>query len=305
VGADAITLYDTYLSLQARKPVNYGRIIRGIVESSISPDDGVITPDAFLIAQQYCYHYMSKYFLESFCKSEQFKRLRREQTDELENRRREEHKIRTASTVRVPISNLEIVSKMENLVAGSPRLSPKQPSRDVTTTTPRDVTTTTPRDVTTTTPQDLATAPQDAVTTPRDVATTPRDVKSYTPNTKSPGSSYRSSPTSSKTSSPQVHKRATKAEPAQEVDILDDSKFWEMPQCDYTLSAVDEWGVYQTPDKHLLNSPPQGSDKLKKSVMKLFGKEDITEEDAVAKARAIVEGVMNTTAKPLVWEELQ
>ena len=42
-------------------------------------------------------------------------------------------------------------------------------------------------------------------------------------------------------------------------DLLDDSKFWTIPDRDYTMSEVDQWGVYKSQDKHLLSSPPQGA----------------------------------------------
>ena len=42
-------------------------------------------------------------------------------------------------------------------------------------------------------------------------------------------------------------------------DILDDSQFWSIPDTDYTMSEVDEWGVYKSQDKHLLSSPAQGT----------------------------------------------
>ena len=38
--------------------------------------------------------------------------------------------------------------------------------------------------------------------------------------------------------------------------------------------------------------------------MKLFGKEEITEEDAVAQAKSIVADVMNLSAKPLDFNDL-
>eukprot|EP00116_Pleurobrachia_bachei_P000820 sb/3461082/ len=210
LGNDAIALYDTYLSLQARKPVNYGRIIRGIVESSICPDNGIITPDAFLIAQQYCYHYMNKFFFESYLKSDQYKRYLNELRLQLETRRREERTLRLNSAAATRTSAKEVTSKMESLaVSSSP--SPK--------------------------PAMFLPAP---------------------PRGDSPSSSKASSPASQKRNRGTAQKSpsTSKAEVEEQgEDILDDRKFWSIPESDYTLSAVDEWGVYQTQDRHLLNTP--------------------------------------------------
>ncbi|KAL5265087.1 hypothetical protein ACHWQZ_G005989 [Mnemiopsis leidyi] len=304
VGDDAIALYDTYLSLQARKPVNYGRIIRGIVESSICPDDGIITPDAFLIAQQYCYHYMDKFFFEAYTKSDQLKRYRKELTEQLDSRRKEEFNIKSNSNApRTP--EREALTKMGALSVGSPSTTPA----------PRTQSCPSPAAVT-----------KDARS---------RDNKGSLPGDQTPTSSHRSSPFSSKTSSPQSFKRKSEVQPKPSVedvevtsnggktdDILDDSQFWTIPDTDYTMSEVDEWGVYKSQDKHLLSSPAQGtcvyksqdkhllsspaqgSDKIKKSVLKLFGKEEITEEEAVAQAKSIVADVMNLTARPLDLNDL-
>jgi len=88
------------------------------------------------------------------------------------------------------------------------------------------------------------------------------------------------------------------------LDSLDDPMFWKMPTCDYTLGLVDQWGVYQTEDKHLLDTPTQGSEKIKKSVLKLFGKEEMTEEAAMAQAKSIIADVMNQNNRSMDMNEL-
>ena len=54
----------------------------------------------------------------------------------------------------------------------------------------------------------------------------------------------------------------------------------------------------------MLSNLCTGSEKIKKSVLKLFGKEEISEEDAVAQAKSIVADVMSLTAKPLDINDL-
>ena len=43
---------------------------------------------------------------------------------------------------------------------------------------------------------------------------------------------------------------------------------------------------------------------MKKSVMKLFGKEEVSEEAAVEQAKSIVADVMSLTSQPANWEDL-
>lgn len=319
VSQDAIALYSTYLSMQAMKPVNYGRIIRSIVESSISPDDGIITPDAFQIAQQYCYHYMDKHFFKLFLKSDQYKKYLRVAAGQLSERRKEELNIRNASS-----SNGGILRQQESAATKMQSLSVQEGSVS---NSPSASRRTTPSSSRASSPVSSRKSSPGPIRSPssRQEPNSESTRDSPKPNMKSSpalSSQHRAessgslqqlysdpvingpSPNGSPSLSHKLPKPEYILKDSDPLGSLDDPMFWKMPTCDYTLGLVDQWGVYQTEDKHLLDTPTQGSEKLKKSVMKLFGKEEMTEEAAMAQAKSIIADVMNQNNRSMDMNEL-
>jgi len=314
VSQDAIALYSTYLSMQAIKPVNYGRIIRSIVESSISPDDGIITPDAFLIAQQYCYHYMDKHFFKLFLKSDQYKKFLRVTAGQLSERRKDELNIRNASSSNGGIRSQDCVTKMQSLSVqdSSPSASRKTTPSSSRASSPVSSRKSSPGPCTpviTSSPKkehdsEARESPQRSIKSSPALSSKHRAESSSSLQHYSDVVINGPSPDASPSLSHKLPKPEYILKDSDPLDSLDDPMFWKMPTCDYTLGLVDQWGVYQTEDKHLLDTPTQGSEKIKKSVLKLFGKEEMTEEAAMAQAKSIIADVMNQNNRSMDMNEL-